>query len=139
MADLDFLGRGWGFPPTFDKGLCGVEMLTGKEDVQSSIEIILTTGIGERVMRPDFGAHMERLLFEPLNVTLETYMKDVIEKAILFFEPRVFLNEVRLEPEQNEGLVRIYIDYTVEGTNTRDNFVFPFYIEEASQIPEETP
>jgi len=139
MADLDFLGRGWGFPPTFDKGLCGVEMLTGKDDVQSSIEIILKTGNGERVMRPKFGAGMERLMFEPLNLTLQTQMQGIIEDAIRLFEPRVFLNEVRLEPEQNEGLIRIYIDYTVEGTNTRDNFVFPFYLEEASQIQEETP
>ena len=139
MADLDFLGRGWGFPPTFDKGLCGVEMLSGKEDVQSSIEIILKTGIGERIMRPDFGAHMEKLLFEPLNLTLQTRMKSIVENALVQFEPRVFINEVRLEADQNEGLVRIYIDYTIEGTNTRDNFVFPFYIEEGSQIQEETP
>lgn len=139
MPEQDFLGRGWGFPPTFDKGLCGVEMLTGKDEVQSSMEIILTTGIGERVMRPGFGASMERILFEPLNLTLQTRMRGIIQDAILLFEPRVFLNEVRLEPEQNEGLVRIFIDYTIEGTNTRDNFVFPYYIEEASRIQDETP
>ena len=139
MPDYEFLGRGWNFPPTFDKGLCGVEMLTGKAEVQSSIQILLTTGIGERIMRPDFGANMERLLFEPLDTTLQAYMKDLIKTAILLFEPRVILNEVLLEPEQNEGLVRIYIDYTIIGTNNRSNFVFPFYVVEGSQIQQETP
>ncbi|MDX2246141.1 MAG: GPW/gp25 family protein [Bacteroidia bacterium] len=139
MADYDFIGRGWAFPPTFDKATGGVKMLTGKDDIQSSIEIILTTGIGERVMRPDFGAGMEKLLFEPLDTTLQAYMKDVIQTAILLFESRVILDDVRLEPVQEEGLVRIFIEYTVAGTNTRTNFVFPYYLEEGSQIPNETP
>ncbi|MEZ4827090.1 MAG: GPW/gp25 family protein [Bacteroidia bacterium] len=139
MADYDFIGRGWGFPPTFDKASGGVNMLTGKDDIQSSIEIILTTGIGERVMRPDFGAGMEKLLFEPLDTTLQTYMQDVIQTAILYFEPRVILDSVRLEPVPEEGLVRIFIDYTIAGTNTRTNFVFPYYLEEGSQIRSETP
>lgn len=134
MPEFDFIGRGWGFPPTFNRGLCGVEMLTGKDDVQSSIEILLSTGVGERVMLPDYGADMQRLLFEPLNTTLVNFMQETLRRAILFHEPRVILNQVLIEPVSLEGLVNIKIDYTMRGTNTRHNFVFPFYIEEGTEI-----
>lgn len=134
MPDYDFIGRGWGFPPTFRKETGGVDMLTGKNDIQSSIEILFSTGIGERVMQPGYGADMERLLFEPMNTTLLTFMANRIEQAILFFEPRVILNRVRLLPVPEEGLVQILVDYTVAGTNTRDNFVYPFYLGEGTEI-----
>ncbi len=134
MPDSEFIGRGWGFPPTFRKETCGVDMLTGKDDIQNSIEILFSTGIGERIMQPDYGADMERLLFEPMNITLLTFMADRIEQAILFFEPRINLNNVRLSPVQEEGLIQIFIDYTIKGTNSRDNFVYPFYIIEGTEI-----
>ena len=125
-----FLGKGWGFPPTFQKGSCGVKMLTGKEDIESSLHILLSTTFGERVMQPRYGCNLERLLFEPLNTTLQAYMADLIQSSILFFEPRIVLNEVTLEPIPLEGLVNIVVDYTITATNTRNNFVFPFYKQE---------
>lgn len=135
MADLSFIGRGWSFPPTFRKETCTVDMLEGKDDIQSSIEIILSTGIGERVMRPNFGASLERMIFDPLDATQQAMMRNAVSQSILLFEPRVLLNDVTLEPVPEEGLVRILLDYTIAGTNTRDNFVFPFYIEEGANIP----
>lgn len=132
---FDFIGRGWSFPPTFRKESGGVDMTEGKDDIQRSIEILLSTLPGERVMRPDYGAGMERLLFEPFNTTLRTRMENVIERAILLHEARVILNKVELEAVPEEGFIRIKIEYTVAGTNTRNNFVFPFYIEEGTEIP----
>ena len=110
-------------------------MLEGKDDIQSSIEIILSTGLGERVMRPEFGASLERMIFDPLDATQQALMRNAVSQSILLFEPRVILNTVTLEPVPEEGLVRILLDYTISGTNTRDNFVFPFYIEEGTDIP----
>lgn len=132
---FDFIGRGWSFPPTFRKESGGVDMTEGKDDIQRSIEILLSTLPGERVMRPDYGAGMERLLFEPFNTTLRTRMENVIERAILLHEARVILDKVDLDAVPEEGFIRIKIEYTVAGTNTRNNFVFPFYIEEGTEIP----
>lgn len=137
MTDLqDFLGRGWRFPPTFDKGIAGVEMLEGKEDIESSLEVLLTTNIGARVMQPRYGCNLEPLIFEPLNVTLKAYMKDLIETSILFFEPRIILNDIYLEEAALEGIIQITIDYTITATNSRYNFVYPFSKEEASFLLE---
>ena len=109
-------------------------MLTGKDDIISSINILLATHLGERVMQPKYGLNMEKFLFDPIDVNFQAFLTDQVKNAILYFEPRVILNEVDLEAVPAEGLVRILIDVTVSGTNTRFNFVFPFYIEEGTDI-----
>ena len=109
-------------------------MISDEPDIGSSLEILLSTDVGERVMQPRYGCDMHRLLFEPLDTTLRAYMKDLIWTAILYFEPRIILDDVILEPEPLEGRVVIEIRYTIAGTNTRNNFVYPFYIEEGRQV-----
>lgn len=132
MTDQNsFLGRGWSFPPAFSKAEKEVLMLDGEADVQSSIEIILSTEFGERVLLPGFGWNRDRWLFESLSTTSATVMQKEIEKALLVYEPRIDINEVELFPDQSEmGKINILIDYTVRNTNTRYNMVFPFYLTE---------
>lgn len=136
MADKrSFLGTGWDFPPSFDRSAGSVRMLTDESDIRSSLEILLSTDVGERVMQPRYGCNLRRLLFEPLDLTLQAYMKDLIRTAILYFEPRIILDDVVLIPEPLEGRVVIEIHYTIAGTNTRNNFVYPFYLEEGTEVP----
>lgn len=144
--DRSFLGTGWGFPPTFDLSTGTVRTISLEEDIRSSLEILLSTEVGERVMQPLYGCDLHRLLFEPLDTTLMTYVKDLIKTAILYFEPRIILDEVRLleekstsdgvplPPEAWKGRVTIEIEYTIAGTNTRNNFVYPFYLIEGTEV-----
>ncbi len=132
MADKgQFLGRGWSFPPTFTKGEKGVNMLDGEDDIRSSIELLLSTELGERVLLPAFGWKRDRWLFESLSTTAATAIQKEIADPLVFFESRIDLNSVRLVPGQElSGRVEIHIDYTVRSTNTRNNLVFPFYLSE---------
>jgi phage baseplate assembly protein W len=126
-----FLGRGWGFPPAFSKFEKEVQMLEAEEDIRSSIEIILSTELGERVMLPGFGWKRNLWLFETLSTTSATVMQKEIETALLVYEPRINLNDIRFLPGvREEGKVNILVDYTVRNTNTRYNLVFPFYLTE---------
>ncbi len=128
-----FLGRGWSFPPSFDAQGASVAMLDTYDDIESSLGILLGTATGERVMQPSFGCNMDELVFESLDVTLKTFMKDKIFTAILYHEPRVNLLDVVFHEEQiNEGLLLIEIVYQVRGTNSRKNMVFPFYKNEGT-------
>jgi hypothetical protein len=130
-----FLGRGWSFPPTFNRERVGVEMLVEEADIASSLEVLLTTMPGERVMLPDYGCNTEELLFENLDTTTKTLMADKIESAILYYEPRIELEKVRLDNRrEGEGLVLIEVVYRVRTTNSRFNFVFPFYKQEGTDI-----
>jgi phage baseplate assembly protein W len=130
-----FLGTGWGFPPAFSNKTSDVGMLSDVDDIQSSLEILLTTRPGERVMRPDYGCNLDELIFEPLTTTFKTYIKDLISTAILYYEPRIEVNSIDLDDTgELEGRILIVIDYTVSATNTRFNFVYPFYKNEATDL-----
>ncbi len=135
MSEHSFLGTGWGFPPTFDKSLKSVIMLKDEEDIQSGLHILLTTRIGERVMRPAYGCNLDELVFESLTSTFKAYIRDLVMTAILFHEPRIKLNKVELDDSRElEGIILIEIDYTVRSTNTRFNYVFPYYKNEGTDI-----
>jgi len=130
-----FLGTGWGFPPEFNKATTNVEMISNEADISNCLEILLTTRPGERVMRPDFGCNLDELIFEPLTTTFKTYMKDLILTAILFYEPRIDVNKIDLDDlGELEGRILITVDYTIRATNSRFNFVFPFYKKEATSL-----
>jgi len=130
-----FLGTGWGFPPAFSNKTSDVGMLSNVDDIQSSLEILLSTRPGERVMRPDYGCNLDELVFEPLTTTFKTYIKDLISTAILYYEPRIEVNSIDLDDTgELEGRILIVIDYTVSATNTRFNFVYPFYKNEATDL-----
>ena len=58
-----FLGRGWGFPPEFNRATKAVNMLEDEADIKSSLEILLSTRLGERVMVPDYGLQPRRAAF----------------------------------------------------------------------------
>jgi phage baseplate assembly protein W len=133
--DFPFHGRGWAFPPTFNRFASGVEMLEGEADIVSSLEVLLSTAPGERVMLPQYGCNLDELLFENLNTRMKTLMADKVESAILYHEPRVELENVSLNEYQDmEGVVLINIVFRVKTTNSRFNMVFPFYRQEGTDI-----
>lgn len=135
MAKKTFLGAGWAFPPTFEKNGGDVETVANELDVKQSLEIILNTIPGERVMRPDFGCNMQEMVFESINETLTTYMKDTVERAILYHEHRIDLKRVNINTANAlEGVVLIEVDYVIRATNSRQNYVFPYYINEGTDV-----
>ena len=128
-----FLGTGWKFPPTFDKAAKRVRLVSAEEDICESLQILLSTSIGERVMQPTYGCDLQELLFEPLSPTVASNIKELVRTAILYHEPRIQLNHLDLEQTRTEeinGLINIIVDYTIIITNSRFSFVYPFYLQE---------
>ncbi len=133
MADQSFLGTGWSFPPTFTKGGENVELVSGPEDIHQSLQILLSTQLGERVMQDEFGCDMNYLLFEEIDQSLVNTLTSMVTDAILYHEPRISLENLDVsESQAQQGLLLISIEYTVRSTNSRFNMVYPFYINEAT-------
>jgi phage baseplate assembly protein W len=132
--DRSFLGIGWNFPPTFRREWYGVEMLVKEDDVRSSMQIILSTITGERVMLPTFGANLHPFVFNTMNVQDIALIEKIVKEALVFHEPRIIVDAIVMTPDQANGVLLIDISYTIITTNTRYNYVFPFYINEATNI-----
>ena len=135
MDDKSFIGKGWAFPPEFDKHSEENKMSHEEEDIRESLNILLSTNPGERVMHPAFGCGIKSLVFDSIKVSTITILKDMIKKAILFFEPRIDLETIDVNTNQiNEGLLMINIYYIIRTTNSRSNMVYPYYFIEGSNI-----
>lgn len=133
--EMEFLGRGWSFPPAFDDKSQTVEMSSGVADIQESLWILLSTRLGERVMQPKYGCQLDELLFSPLNRTTITYVSELIRTAILYHEPRIEVEKIEIkEAETVAGKILIKLTYMVRGTNSRSNLVYPFYLNEGNAI-----
>ncbi len=102
-------------------------MLEGEANIKSSLQVLLSTRPGERIMQPKYGCALDELLFEPLTTTFQTYIKDLIETAILYYEPRIDVHKISLYDKTTQGQIDIDIEYTVRATNSRYNLVYPFY------------
>jgi phage baseplate assembly protein W len=129
-----FLGTGWSFPPEFSKVKKGVKMISDEEDIKNSLEVLLATRIGERIMQPGYGCNLDEMMFEPLSLTLQTFIKDLVFTAVYYYEPRVKPEDLTLSSTPEEGEIIIDLSYTVRTTNTRHNLVYPFYIEEGTMV-----
>lgn len=149
-----FLGRGWSFPPRFrqsasrtesttvgingieeDIGTSRVELVEAREDIEQSLKILLSTRLGERIMRPTYGCNLSDFQFEPLNATVVGFIRDMVSTAMIYHEPRIQVDRVEvnqpIERDALEGKLLISIDYIIRITNSRFNFVYDFYLNEA--------
>jgi len=134
--DSRFLGTGWKFPPVFSRESAAVEMVGEAEDIRESLWILMSTAPGERVMVPEFGCALWRMVFEKLDVTTTTEMEGLVRRAILRWESRVDVNDVVVAADPGvAGLVHINVAYTIRRINTRSNLVYPFYVNEMTLAP----
>lgn len=130
-----FLGSGWSFPlevveDVNDKAKAGrLRTAEYEESVRQSIWLILGTAKGERVMRPDFGCGIYDLVFETNSASTAGRIEEEVKDALLFFEPRIDVLEVQVQPDGQGEMLMISIDYQVRATDNQFNVVYPFYLE----------
>ena len=128
-----FLGRGWSFPPRFEAGT--VHMSEDEQDIHESLQCLFGTRPGERFLQPKFGLDMSELLFEPLSTTLRNLLEDRIRVALLVYEARIVVHELRVDDSRAlEGLLLIALEYSVRSTNARFNLVYPYYLGDANEV-----
>ena len=61
-------------------------------------------------------------------------MRNDIARAIILFEPRITLEDVSFEMQQQIGVLLIHLTYTIIRTNNRNNMVYPFYLDEGTNV-----
>jgi uncharacterized protein len=125
----NLLGKGWAFPVAADVH-GDVAFSSCEKSVEESIRIILSTTPGERVMHPDFGCNINKILFSPNSPKTISLAVHYIEEAIVKWEPRVILTDVTgTQDPDNPSMVNINIKYEIRSVNTFFNMVYPFYLE----------
>jgi phage baseplate assembly protein W len=67
----------------------GIAMVSDEAAIRQSIIMLLSTVPGERVMRPDYGCPLNRLVFNPNDRTTAGLAIHYVRQAILRWEPRI--------------------------------------------------
>ncbi len=99
-----------------------------EESIRQAIRIILSTPLGQRPMRPEFGCGVHKYVFEELNAANLARIREEVREALVRWEPRIVLEKIDVRPEDGQALVEI--TYRIRATNHRQNLVWPFYLKE---------
>jgi phage baseplate assembly protein W len=88
-----------------------------EESVRQSIQVILRTRPGEQLMRPGFGAGLERFLHEQNTITTRRRIRDLVAESLARWEPRVNVTRVEVaESPEQPSRVRVEIVYQLRRT-----------------------
>ena len=139
MAKNSFLGTGMKFPPQIDPATGRFVTVSGTRSVKEAVYLILMTQLGERVVRPGFGSDIMSYTFMDTGTTMMSMFKRNIMETIISQEPRIADVDVDLEYNEREGAIIVNVGYVVSSSNTRDNLVFPFYLERGGETEDTEP
>ncbi len=109
-------------------------MVKAEEDIKQSLGILLSTTLGERVMRSDFGANLHQQVFEPMDAAFQTYVTSIISDAITNYETRINLDSVDVFVDPQEGKIELTVNFTIISSNSRANIVYPYYLTEGTNV-----
>lgn len=135
LRSREFIGRGLNFPLRVD-AQGRLALTNGQNEIEQSIQIILETAPGERVMRPEFGCRVWELLFAPRDAALEATLIEYVEEALHRWEPRIEIQDIIvLDQGHAEGAIFAEIQYMIKSTHDERSIVYPFYILNETPTP----
>lgn len=115
IPDLDARGEhaGLRIAPTG-----GIEMVADDEAIRQALLLLISTRPGERVMRPEYGCNLHRLIFSPNDDTTAGLAIHYVRRAVERWEPRVEIVDVDATrtPEDPTSL-QVVLEYRVRATH----------------------
>jgi len=102
-----------------------IAMEAGNAMIRQAIMLLLTTNPGERVMRPDYGCPLNRLIFAPNDATTAGLAIHYVRQAITRWEKRVEIVHLDAGPDVNDpGVLAIKLQYRVRETGDQASVTF---------------
>ena len=124
--------RSWRFIHAAGKGIRvnhagGIETIEKDASIRQAILLLLSTRPSERVMRPNYGCDLHKLVFAPNDETTAGLAIHYVKQAIDRWEPRIEI--LNLDAAQNPQIperLDIRLEYRVRNRATTEQLIFPF-------------
>jgi hypothetical protein len=102
-----------------------VDMVEEHAAVRQAVLLLLSTRPGERVMRPDYGCELHRLVFAPNDDTTAGLAIHYVRRALERWEPRIQILHLDAgrHPEDAERLT-VSLEYRVRSTQRGERLVY---------------
>lgn len=79
------------------------KLIRDKDHLRQSIEMILTTRIGSRVMRPEFGSELPSLVAAPMTPSTDLRIYAAVLDSLTRWEPRLITENVQITNRTADG------------------------------------
>jgi phage baseplate assembly protein W len=135
--------RGWRFrvppydaPPGAPTGLVidsagAIDTVSDDEAIRQSLLLLISTRPGERIMRPEYGCDLYRLVFSPNDDTTAGLAIHFVRQAVERWEPRVEVLRVDANRDPYEATrLEVVLDYRVRATLRSDRVVVNIDLQE---------
>jgi phage baseplate assembly protein W len=105
----------------------GIEMVEEHASVRQAVLLLLSTVPGERVMRPDYGCDLQRLIFSPNDDTTAGLAIHYVRQALTRWEPRLEILHLDAGRDgADPGRLEIAVQYRVRASRREDQLTFSF-------------
>jgi phage baseplate assembly protein W len=135
--------RGWRFrvppydaPPGAPTGLVidsagAIDTVSDDEAIRQSLLLLISTRPGERIMRPEYGCDLYRLVFSPNDDTTAGLAIHFVRQAVERWEPRVEVLRVDANRDPYEATrLEVVLDYRVRAALRSDRVVVNIDLQE---------
>ena len=90
--------------------------MTTEDQALSNLKNLLLTRKGERPLQPLFGTDIPSFLFEQITDPLLNKLKEGVEKDIAFWLPYIKMEEIKVEPLEDENRINFTFSFSVGET-----------------------
>jgi len=97
-----------------------------KDQIKSNLINLLLTYKGERVLNPQFGADLPRLLFEPINNETLLKIENQIVTSVSTYIPEITITNIEITPDTDKNTIYVNIIYQLKLSGTTDNIIIDF-------------
>jgi phage baseplate assembly protein W len=132
-VETDYLGKGIRFPFRINEN-GGVDLSSGEEHLAEGLRHLVSTRIGERVMRRDYGSRIYEVPFDPNDESAFAFLRQFVLKAARTWERRLVVQDVTMTIDYKENLLRLKVPFLIVKNNREGNLVFPFYLQQSANV-----
>ncbi|TGR41845.1 baseplate assembly protein [Mesorhizobium sp. M00.F.Ca.ET.151.01.1.1] len=97
----------------------------GTAHLVQSIHDVLTTPLGSRIQRRDYGSLLPELIDQPFNDHTRLQLFGAAATALMRWEPRIRLTRISLTPSDAPGAFLLDLDYQQAGTRAPQSVTVP--------------
>lgn len=94
-----------------------VAVLYDEESIKNSIATAFLTSPGDKILSPTYGIDLRRYLFEAIDDFTSEIIQDDIETKLPIMEPRITVNKVVVEADEDNNQYNIYMQIDVPSLN----------------------
>jgi len=96
------------------------------DQIKSNLVNLLLTNKGERVMNPEFGADLKRVIFEGITEDTNDIIRNLISTNVSIFVPEVTVENLNIIKDEDNNSISVTVQYRINISGKSDQITVQF-------------